>query len=314
MDHHLKKNCDLFFFHYRLESSSTAAWIIGPSVGALLFKFVDHKAPVLLASLLFVLNILLAAVLLRDDETWNFIDPSDEKVSSDKKKKSGTNLWSNLRSCFSSKTLGSVILSIIIYSWVNRATSYASMGSYYEDMYGVEPHHRGYIQSYHRILGFIVQSLLIGPLLTRVGGERKAICLSSILLAVATICEIRQSFPFFIVILSPAISISITMMHVSLRSLLTRVAPHDSIFSVFAALDVLQNASAVTVPFYRTFLFRVLAGGGSRGKLSPAMEGDPEPVMWALSSGIHWIIASMAMTYFLWPRMMNKTGVRIKNE
>ena len=35
------------------------------------------------------------------------------------------------------------------------------MGSYYEGMYGVEPHTRGYIQSYQRILAFIVQSILI---------------------------------------------------------------------------------------------------------------------------------------------------------
>jgi hypothetical protein len=88
-------------------------------------------------------------------------------------------------------------------------------------------------------------------------------------------------------------------MKVSLRSLLTRVAPEESIFSVFAALDVLQNASAVTVPFYRTFLFRLL--GGSSGTLTTAMEGDPDPVAWVFSSGLHWVVATAAISYFLLP-------------
>ena len=173
------------------------------------------------------------------------------------------------------------------------------MGSYYEDMYGVEPHYRGYIQSYQRVLGFIVQSAMIGPLLNSIGGERKAACWASLILALATFFEMQQSISLFVLVLSPAISLSTTMMNVSLRSLLTRVAPEDSIFSVFAAIDVLQNASAVTVPFYRTFLFHLL--GGSSGDLHTAMEGDPDPVAWVLSSGIHWMIATIAMAYFLLP-------------
>jgi hypothetical protein len=259
-----------------------------------LYKYVDHKAPALLACLLFVFNVLLAAILLRDSEA--FMDQPDKQNSS--KKKTKNNFWANLKSCFSSKALGSVIISMLIFSWVNRATSYSSMGSYYEDMYGVEPHHRGYIQSYQRVLGFIVQSSLIGPLLERVGGERRAACVAAMILAVATFWEMQQSISIFLIALSPAISLSTTMMSVSLRSLLTRVAPEESIFSVFAALDVLQNATAVTVPFYRTFLFRLL--GGSSGHT--AMEGDPDPVAWVFSSGLHWLVATAAMSYFLLPK------------
>jgi hypothetical protein len=298
----------------RLASSTTAAWIVGPSVGALLYKYVDHKAPALLACFLFLFDMFLAAIVLRDrdgEEGSSFMEPDENDTSkassSSSKKKKGTNnnFWSNLKSCFSSKTLGSVIASMLIFSWVNRATSYASMGSYYEDMYGVEPHHRGYIQSYQRVWGFLVQSALIGPLLSWVGGERRAACLASLILAVATFWEMSGSISIFVMALSPAISLATTMMTVSLRSLLTRVAPEESIFSVFAALDVLQNASAVTVPFYRTFLFRILGGGSSTitttTTTTAAMEGDPDPVSWVFSSGIHWLIATAAMTYFLRP-------------
>lgn len=293
----------------RLESSRTAAWIIGPSLGALLFKHVDQNAPAILASLLFVLNTILAAVLLRDDDDMTVMEPTDHAVCF--KKKAGTGFLANLRSCFRSKSLGVVIASMLFFSWTTRATSYSGLGTYYEDMYGIEPHARGYIQSYQRVLGFVIQSLLIGPLLARVGGEHRAICLSAVVLALATFCEMQQSISLFLIVLSPAISTTLTMMHVSLRSLLTREAPAESIFSIFAALDVLQNASAVTVPFYRTFLFWLMDGSSQ----STAMEGDPDPISWVLSSGIHWVVACGVMSYFLWPRNSDEVEEqRIKKE
>jgi hypothetical protein len=274
-----------------LQSSATASWIVGPSAGAILFKYVDPRAPALLACALFLVNMILAMAWLKED--------LDEDVKKNAQQPRKSDFWKNLKECFSSQALGSVITATLLFTWVNRATSYSSLGSYYEDMYGMEPHHRGYIQSYQQVLGFIIQSSLIGPLLSAMGGEQKAVCWSALLLASATFLELLRSMSVFLVVLSPAIAVSTTMMNVSLRSLLTRVAPKDSIFSVFAALDVLQNASAVTVPFYRTYLFRVL--GGSSGELHSSMEGDPDPISWVISSGLHWFLASFVMVYLLRP-------------
>jgi predicted MFS family arabinose efflux permease len=299
----------------RLQSSATASWIVGPSAGAILFKYVDHRAPALLACALFVFNMILAAVLLKDEieNDSSAIQGQDDKKShqseSNKKK---TDFWTNLKACFSSPALGSVIATMLVFSWVNRATSYSSLGSYYENMYGMEPHHRGYIQSYQQVLGFIIQSSLIGPLLSRMGGERSAVCWAAFLLAAATFLEMKQSISFFLLALSPAISCCTTLMNVSLRSLLTRVAPEESIFSVFAALDVLQNASAVTIPFYRTFLFRIL--GGSSGDQHSDMTGDPDPFSWVISSGVHWLIASILMVYLLRPSKINSTPPHVKQQ
>jgi hypothetical protein len=237
-----------------------------------LYRYVGHKAPLFLAAFLFVINLVLAAVLLPDNQHNSFSDPDPK----DAKKKAGKgSFWSNLKSCTSSKSLAAVIASTLIFSWVTRATSYANMGSYYEDMYGIEPHHRGYIQSYQGIVGFIVQSAFVGPVLSFIGGERRAICFSCVFMAMATFWEMQQSIFVFLIALAPVISVSTAMLKVSLRSLLTTVAPEESIFSVFAALDVLQNVAAVSVPFYRASLFQVL-GGGSKDNHT-AMEGDPDP-------------------------------------
>jgi hypothetical protein len=232
------------------------------------------------------------------------VEPNDAGGSGTKSKATTRgNFWDNLKSCFASPSLAAVIACLLIFSWANGATSYASMGSYYEDMYRVEPHARGYIQSYQRVLGFVVQSSLIGPLLAKVGGERRGVVAASGLLAVATFWEAQRSIGVFLLALSPAIALSTTMMSVSLRSLLTQVAPHDALFSIFAALDVLQNATAVTVPFYRTFLFRLLGGNRNTGA---AMEGDPDPVAWVFSSGIHWAVSTVAMAYLL--RQVDRQG------
>jgi hypothetical protein len=258
----------------------------------------------------------LAAVLLKDDiEEDTRISPKTNSKQEDdgEHKTRGGDFWMNLKRCFSSQALGSVIAATLLVSWVNGATSYSSMGSYYEDMYDLETHQRGYIQSYQQVLGFIAQTTMIGPILSKTGGERQAVCWSALLLAVATFLEMRRSISFFLIALCPAVSFSVTMMNVGLQCLLTRVAPEDSIFSVFAALDVLQNASDVTVPFYRTFLFRVL-GGGSEEQHASGMTGDPDPMHWVVSSGVHWIVATLILTYLLRPDRPNHRQGSLKQQ
>ena len=284
----------------KLQSSATASWIVGPSVGAILYKYVDPRAPALLACSLFILNVILAAVLLKEDIEEEATTNTPRNQEDDVKNKKRGDFWTNLQECFRSPALGSVMAAMLVFSWVNRATSYSSMGSYYEDMYDLETHQRGYIQSYQQVLGFITQSMMIGPVLSKTGGERQAVCGAAMLLAAATFLEMRRSMPFFLIALCPAVSFSVTIMNVGLQSLLTRVAPEDSIFSVFAALDVLQNASAVTVPFYRTFLFRVL-GGSSDEQHNSGLTGDPDPIRWVISSGIHWVVATIILSFLLRP-------------
>jgi len=247
---------------------------------------------------------MLAAVLLSGSVEKNacLVEPNSEDMCMNEKKQSDygskRSFWENLKSCYSSESLISVVASQLIFYWMNRATSYSSMGSYYEDMYGVEPHVRGYIQSYQRALEFIIQSSLIRSVLERVGGERRAVFLSCILLAGATIFEARQNLSIFLLAISPSIALSRTMISVSLRSLLTQLAPADAIFSIFAALDVLQNVSAVSIPFYRTFLFRLMTNVGAGQTL---IVDDPDPISWIVSSSFHWVIAAIGVAYLLRP-------------
>jgi len=321
----------------RLQASSTFAWIAGPSAGALLYKHVDHRAPALLACGLFVLNFVLAAILLdeepehdageesasQDNGSISLLGESEtagvaeddgetggrqQKVNKDQQQSKGTKkrgfavMLSNIRSCFSSRTLGAVVVTQLVITWVSRSTSYAQLGSFYEDMYGLEPHHRGYISSYQQLLKFFVNLALVGPVLGMLGGERQAIVYGTAVMAVATWFESQQSLPLFLSVLCPLISLSVTITDVSIQSLVTHVAPSESLFSVLAALDVLQNAVSVSVPFYRTVLFRVLAADpddASTQRRKAQMEGDPDPVAWVRNGAVHYATAALIASYLL---------------
>ena len=289
----------------RITASSTVAWIIGPSLGAILYKHISPSAPALTASGLFILNSALAYCLLptdieREDDTTNEIKSKTTKKGSGK-------FITNLYECFSSSMLASVVISHLLFGWVTRTTSYSSMSTFYEEKYNVEPHVRGYLKSYQQLLNFIVQSFLLRALLTRLGGERKAACIAAVVLASATLCEVDANFQVFVSVVNPLVAVSVGLIGVSLRSLLTQVTPKDSIGSVLTALDVLQNAASVSVPFYRTFLFKLAATYGKED-VDADMIGDPEPRVWLLSSFLHWSMFAVVLMFLLLPKTMSKGG------
>jgi len=277
----------------RLNASSTVSWIIGPSFGAILYKNVDERAPALLAVLLFITNMILAAFLLPKEEEQS--KTQNKKAFSAWKKFSS--FTSNLKSCFASQALGSIITSILLFGWFQRATSHKLIASYYEKMYGMETYQRGYLSSYQMVMTLGTQYLLVGPFIRFCGGERKAAVVSAIMMTVVTFLEIQGNLYVYLTLLCPILSLAQAVIGLSLKSLVTHVAPKDSLGSVLAALDVLQNATAVTVPFYRTLLFSFLGTDQSA-----SMQGDPEPTQWILSSALHWCVAVIIMGMILWPK------------
>jgi hypothetical protein len=343
------------FISSRLTASTTLAFIVGPSLGGFLYKNVDKKAPALLASILFIFNCFLAALFLPNEQVVpsNKLDEStiihkkddDANVMNDDDNNNDDNnnndhdsntnmkmkspspssqnkikvLINNIQSCFSSKQLGSVILSLLLYNWVSRATSYASMASYYEEMFNIEPHQRGYIRSYTSIISFTFQTFFVRKTLSKLGNEYNASCVASFAITVATLLEFgasttsssgsdsNSSFYLFLIIICPIVAISNSILRLSLRSLVTLVAPKSSIGSVLAALDVLNNAASVSVPFYRTFLFQILApvdessmsSSSSSSSSTASMIGDPNPKMWLQSSVIHWTITTLVLCVLL---------------
>ena len=282
----------------RLSASTTVSWIVGPSLGALLYKHVGPVAPCAVASCLFLINSVLAAVLLPKD-TSSMGSEVTKGASNHTGSRSGTKKYSsfvaNLKTCLTSFKLASVVISSLLFGWVTRTTSYANMTSFYEEKYGIEPHFRGYIKSYQQCLSFIVQSFILKHLLSTAGGERKAACIGSVLMAIATFCEVYASFKTFALLVCPLVALSIGMIGVSLRSLTTLEAHKlNSVGSVLGVLDVLMNAVQVTVPLYRTFLFNFMMNDEDA-----AMPGDPTPEVWLFVIVFHWVAFAFIITCLL---------------
>ena len=112
-------------------------------------------------------------------------------------------------------------------------------------------------------------------------------------MAMASFVTVKVDFLQYLVLLCPLNAIGIAMLGITLKSVVSKVAPKQALGSVFATIDVLQNAAQVTVPFYRTMLFSLTQPSNSQ------QIGDPDPTQWLVSSGIHWLVATLAFSFLL---------------
>lgn len=284
----------------RLNASFTVAWIVGPSAGAYLFHNVGTFAPIYVSCSLFLLNTAIVLFCLPKET-------NDHPAEQDKKTfHSGTpelsavrRIISNFQACFhsSNASLASVVLVLPLSRWVQKMTSYKNIASYYETRYGMEPYQRGYLQSYQSLWALVVQSLLVRPILNSLGGEVNAACFAALAMAVATLAELRVNFQQYLLLICPLMATAVAILGVSLKTVVSKVAPKQSLGSVYATIDVLSNAAQVTVPFYRTVLFSMTQPDDhATGQLA---QGDPDPYQWLIVSSLHWLVAAAAFTYLL---------------
>ncbi|CAB9501387.1 major facilitator Superfamily [Seminavis robusta] len=291
----------------RLNASLTTAWIIGPSAGAYLFHNVGTYAPIYVSCSIFILNILIVLFCIPKEQQQNSADNNTKETATTTKDNNATEqqqstvlqrILSNFKACFQSNNacLASVVSAILIFRWVLRATSYKNIATYYETRYQMEPYQRGYLQSYQSVLTLVVESLLIQPILQLLGGEVQASCTAALIMALVTFAEASHDIvhlQHYLFLICPIMATAMAILGVSLKSVLSKVAPQHSLGSVFATLDVLSNAVQVTVPFYRTWLFSMTTHPTNSG-------GDPDPYQWQLVSGVHWMVATLALAYLLW--------------
>ena len=314
----------------QLSASATLAFILGPSVGGFLYNHKGKKAPALLASFIFVMNTILAFFVLPNENDDDDVPPpqvpvpvpvdasqssqskpsssSSSSVNKTNEKKSSSSSWSkitsfsnNLKNCFRSKQMTSIVICQLLYHWISRATNYASLPNYYEQMHGILNHQRGYLTSYTSILTLLSQKYFVPHLMLLVGSEALVICFAAAGIGFANVLELKCSFSIYLVIVLPIIAGANAMIRLSLKSTLMKEGQKsNSVGSVFAALDVMQNAASVTVPFYRTALLSSLGD-------------DSSPEAWLQSSCLHWVLSTFVMSALLLKKT-DKTTERRKEK
>jgi len=311
----------------RLSVARTLASIVGPSLGAFLYHTIGRSIPVWIASLIFLINFFLAKILLSKhitassssyditiaskhmntslkevrEETYPSTTESKNTITNMRYtwRRKVSSLVQNVYTTFQSKSLKSVLLSSLLYTFISSATSYANMTSYYEDMYGIQPYQRGYLSSYQSIWTLFIQTFFVHPLLKKLGGEAIATCIAAGVLTLITLAEIKSNLTLFLLGICPILAFCTSILSLSIRTLVTQVTPKSSFSSVLATLDVLTNAVAVLVPFYRAMLFRFMGCFPRMVENSnTCLKGDPTPFMWLVSSGVHWMFTTITL-YFL---------------
>ena len=93
-------------------------------------------------------------------------------------------------------------------------------------------------------------------------------------------------------------SLGYSILFASLQTLVATMAPVGAVFSVFSAMDVLQNTVSVAVPFYRTVLFAKLTSGRNHTLSTSdvsSVDGDPDPRCWLMSCTVHGFFAAAAL-------------------
>lgn len=223
-------------------------------------------------------------------------DDNQSREESDKKEGFGIKrVLTNFHACFHSDNpcLTSAVLALLVFQWTLRTTSYKNIATFYETRFGNEPYQRGYLQSYQSALTFLVQSSLVRPILSAVGGEVNAACGAALLMAITSFATVKVDFVQYLVLLCPLNAIARAMLGITLKSVVSKVAPKQSLGSVFATIDVLQNTAQVTVPFYRTMLF------SAAKPMDSQQNGDPDPNQWLILSGYHWLVATFAFSLLL---------------
>lgn len=288
----------------RLKAFSTAAWIAGPSLGAVLHARVGPAAPAFFASALFAVNLAAATALLPGDDARDRTTTSISSLSEHRRRRRRrlsrfSSFSSNLRACFSSSALAAAVVSNVLFAWVDRATSTASMVAHHEILHGLPAGARGHLASWRQALAFLAQSVALTPALLAFGGERRAVVVATACLGAAALLEARASTATYLLVVAPLSVASRALADTSSRSLVAGAAPRGGLGSVLAALDVAHNAAAVTVPFYRTTLFASLR---RRTTDDDDDGGDPDPTRWLLSSAAHWFAASVLVASLLLTR------------
>ena len=286
-------------YFYRLSAGTTAAWLVGPSLGALLYQHVDERAPLIIACIIFILITIVAMISLPSDNSNN--NNGNNTIKKKRASLSSILTWEE-----SFKYIG---ISTIVYHFLTRATSYTSMGNYYEQMYGIQSHQRGYLRSYQSVLSLIIQTFGLKYFVKQ---EQQFIVYSSLTLGILSFMETQANLHSYTLVIIPIMTLANIVLHTSLRSLLISSTSSitTSVHSILATLDVFQNAASVTVPFYRTFLFQMLNSTNDHDNhTDTSLLGDPHPQSWLVTSGFHWILGSFIFSTLLLSSSTKKTKI-----
>jgi MFS family permease len=254
----------------RIHAYSTLAFIVGPSIGSLLYK--QHPSyPCIVSTALFLGNAALCYTVIprtkesnlsRSAKSTSGADESKDTVATDsqgRRGKSASEWVSELRSSLTSLREKGVfvhlagILSIV---FVDRAMSINNMLSYLEIRYNIPAYQIGFVASVTSVFGFLAQYLLVDKAIKLFGSEQRAI--ASCLFCVALVaygeyfCSSIYDYVYFIV---PVTTICSNIILTCNRSSISKLVSSDHMGKLLSVLNILDAVAGVAAPVYGAELF-----------------------------------------------------------
>lgn len=257
----------------RLHAYSTLAFIVGPSIGSLLYK--QHPSyPCLASSALFLANAALCYCVIprhsgvkkahSDEDIYK--DDIDVAVKADRSSSIGK--WFRQFSSSISSLRDNGILThmcgILSIVFVDRAMSINNMLSYLEIRYNIPAYQIGFVASATSVFGFLAQYVLVDRAIKICGSERHAIIYCLFCMALVTYgeyyCESIYHYVYFIV---PVTTICSNIILTCNRSSISKLVSSDHMGKLLGALNVLDAVAGVAAPVYGAELF---SRSGYRGR------------------------------------------------
>jgi len=150
-----------------LGATMTSAFIVGPILGGLLYKYMNIL-PCIVSSMLFLLNIALTFMLIPQDVC--VIPLKEQKLSESNKNETFqsrmSDLWSRLLSISSIPNVGSLLTIRLMLSFFESATSSRSIIGYFEKRYNIEVAVLGYISSLSSCISILCDGFLLPSILS----------------------------------------------------------------------------------------------------------------------------------------------------
>jgi MFS family permease len=241
-----------------LSASNTLAFIIGPSIGSILYKK-DPRLPAIASASLFIANMFICYFRIPRQNPGNAGSRRPSEIKEGNSNSADLGVLNKLKElCASAQSGGLLVhlLALFCINFIDRAMSVNNMVSYFENRYGVESYTLGFIASATSAMAFLAQTFLVKRAKVVCGSERRAIVCGLVLhgLAYFSECFCTSIYHYLFLVVPLSVTAS-NIVSACSKSALSETVHAAHVGKMFGALNILEAVAGVSAPIYGSEVF-----------------------------------------------------------
>lgn len=223
-------------------------FIIGPGLSGL-FAHISYTAPIWAAAAITLVAMLMA---------WFWLPETVHRVHADI-----GSPWRALRE-LGTRPLLRLLFAIDFLYWASFAVYQSTFALFGARRFGWDAPHTGYVLAAFGVLGVIVQGVMVGPVVARIG-EKRALMIGLVVTAVSWLgAALAHSVPLFLVLLVPS-ALGLGFCTPSLVSLVSGAAGRQEQGRVQGAAGALESLGRTIGPVWGNGALQVFGEGSAYG-------------------------------------------------